>query len=201
LRVQRGRVRRRNVGMARTRKGSERVDLGLRGSVPENKALAGGAAGGEDAFLLRGMEGLDEGSAQMRECRDGLGLDLALGDGGKEAAQCGAEVAGWHVLSGEIAGDFLANLLASEDLRFPAGMEGAEIMAMAAWNAAAAAIGESERTQGHAVLWADRRHRSLLKENFWILGESRGSEAHFFTKEAYQTLVVMSIQFFACTEW
>jgi hypothetical protein len=88
------------------------------------------------------------------------------------------------VLSGKIASDFLAYFLASEDLGFPAGVESAEIgMTLAAWDAAAAAVDKRERTQGHAVLWADRAHRILLKERFWIFGGSRGSEAHFFTRE------------------
>jgi|SRR5580692_2924380 hypothetical protein len=108
------------------------------------------------------MEGLDEGSTEVGEGRDGFGLDLTLGDGGEEAPEGGAEVTGRHVLAGKIAGDFLAHFLASEDPGFPASMEGTEIMAVAAWNAAAAAIGERERTQGHEVLWADRAHRSLL---------------------------------------
>ena len=99
------------------------------------------------------MEGLDEGSTEVGEGRDGFGLDLTLGDGGEEAPEGGAEVTGRHVLAGKIAGDFLAHFLASEDPGFPASMESAEIrMAVAAWNAAAAAIDKRERTQGRAVL-------------------------------------------------
>jgi hypothetical protein len=116
----------------------------------------------------------------MGEGSDGFGLDFTLGDGREEASQCGTEVARRHVLSGKIAGDFLAYILSREDLRFPAGMEGAEIrMAVAAWNAAAAAVDKRERTQGRAVLGAISRHRSLQKERFGIWGESRGSETHY----------------------
>lgn len=89
----------------------------------------------------------------MGEGSDSFGSDFTLGDGGEEASECGTEVTSRHVLSGKIAGDFLAYFLSSEDLGFSAGMEGAEIrMAVAAWNAAAAAIDKRERTQGRAVL-------------------------------------------------
>jgi hypothetical protein len=138
----------------------------------------------------------------MGEGRDGFGFDLTLGDGGEEASECGAEVTGRHVLAGKIAGDLLAHFLASEDLGFPAGMEGAEIMAVAAWNAAAAAIGERERTQGHAVLWADRAHRSLLKERFWIFwGVSRKRGALLYGGKCTRLGVVMSILILECIEW
>ena len=155
--------------MARIREGLAGIDLGRLRSVPEDDALPGSGAGGDGAFILGDMKGLDEGSAQMGEGSDGFGLDFTLGDGGKEAAQCETEIASRHVLSGEIAGDFLAHFLASEDLRFPAGMEGAEVrMAVATWNAAAAAINKRERTQGRAVLRVNSGHRSLQEERFRI---------------------------------
>jgi hypothetical protein len=98
-----------------------------------------------------------------------FGFDLTLGDRGEEASECGTEVASRHVLSGKIAGDFLAYFLSSEDLGSSASMEGAEIwMAVPAWNAAAAAIDKRERTQGRAVPRVICRHRSLQKERFGI---------------------------------
>ncbi len=36
-------------------------------------------------------------------------------------------------------------------------------------SAATAAIRESKRTQGHAVLWTERGHKSLLRVEFWDL--------------------------------
>jgi hypothetical protein len=36
-----------------------------------------------------------------------------------------------------------------------------------AWGAATAAIRERELTQGHAVLGTERRHKSLLRVEFW----------------------------------
>jgi len=146
-------VFRRQVGVARSRRGFAGIDWGRPGGVPEDGALPGSGAGGDGAFLPGDMEGLDEGSAQVGEGSDGFGFDFALGDGCEEASQCEAEAASRHLLSGKIAGDFLAYILSSEDLGFPAGMEGAEIrMAVAAWNAAAVAIDKRERTQGRAVL-------------------------------------------------
>ena len=132
-------------------------------------SLPGGGAGGDGAFLLGNVESVDEGSAQLREGSDSFGFDFTLGDGSEEASQSGTEVASRRVLSGKIAGDFLAYFLSSEDLRFPAGMKCAEVrMAEAAWDAAAAAIDKRERTQGRAVLRTIYRHRSLQKEKFGI---------------------------------
>jgi hypothetical protein len=160
---------RRQAAMGRCRRGLVGVDEGRLDGVPLDDALPGVGIGGDGALLLGDMEGLDEGSAQMGEGSDGFGFDLTLGDGGEEASQCGTEVASRHVLSGKIAGDFLAYVLSSENLRFPAGMEGAEIrMAGAAWHAAAAAIDKRERTQGRAVLGANCGHRSLQIERFGI---------------------------------
>src|SRR5580704_11721897 len=126
------------------------------------------------------MKGLHEGLAEKGEGRGGFGFDLALGDGGEEASQREGKVASRHIVAGKKKGDILAGLFAAEGLRLLAGVEGAEMrMAVAAWTAAVAAIGERERTQGRAVLGVTSRHGSLQKERFGILGESRGSEAHF----------------------
>jgi hypothetical protein len=72
-------------------------------------------------------------------------------------------------------------------LYFLVGVEDAEMGMAVAARKAAAAIGERERTQGHAALLrCDLRavngasgHGSLQKDRFGILGEFRGSEAHY----------------------
>jgi hypothetical protein len=128
-----------------------------------------------------------------------------LGDGGEEASEGRAEIAGGQIVAGKVVGDIPAGGLASEGLRFLAGVERAEIrVAVSARSAALAAIGKGERTQRRTVvLTCDRRavfftrdrpdfigvnaavngtiagHGSLRKERFWILGESRGNEAHY----------------------
>jgi hypothetical protein len=49
-------------------------------------------------------------------------------------------------------------------------------------NAATAAIGESKHTQGHAVLCRERRHKSLLRVEFWDCGSKAGrAEARLYT--------------------
>ena len=98
----------------------------------------------------------------------GFGFDLALGDGREEASEGGGEIAGGREASGEVIGDVLAGFLASEGLRFLAGVEGAEMrMAVAAWTAAVAATSKRERTQGRAVLCTISGHGSLQKEKIW----------------------------------
>gem|GEM_PF-6192519 len=116
----------------------------------------------------------------------------------------GDEIAGGREAAGEVIGDSLAGLSRRRGLGFFAGVEGAKVrMAVAARSAAVAAIGERERTQGRAVLVTrDRRavvfkcdhpdfigvnaavngasgHGNLQTERFGILGETRGSGAHF----------------------
>src|SRR5271155_4816428 len=122
------------------------------------------------------MERLDEGLAEKGEGASGFGFNVALGDGGEEAAQGEGKVASGNIVTGKKKGDVFAGFLASEGLRLLAGVEGADMgMAVAARSAAAAAIDECERTQGRAVLCTcDRRavngavrgHGSLQKEDF-----------------------------------
>ena len=148
--------------------------------VVADDVLPGIGAESADVLILGQMEGLDERLAEVGKSCGSFGFDLALGDGGEEASEGEAEVASGHIVSGKKKGDILAGFLASEGLRFLAGVEGAEMgMAVAARRAAAAAIGERERTQGRAVLGVIGGHGSLQKERFGILGEPRGSEAHF----------------------
>ncbi len=136
---------------------------------------------GVDVFVLSEGQDLDQGLAEIREGGGGLGLHLALGDSGEEASEGGGEVAGGHEAAGKVIGDVLAGLLASQGLRFLAGVEGAEIrMAGLAGNAAVAAVDKGEGTQRGTVLGAIG-HGSLQKErlDLGFFGEPRGGEAHF----------------------
>jgi hypothetical protein len=112
-----------------------------------------------DIFILGQVEALDERLADKAERGSGFGFDVALSDGGEEASQSETYVAGGHIVAGEKKGDVFASFLASESLRFLAGVERTEMrMAVAARSTAAAAIGEREGTQGRAVpLRRDRR--------------------------------------------
>src|SRR6202045_2651509 len=80
-------------------------------------------AEGFDVFHLSELEGLDYGLAEIGEGGGGFGLHLALGYGGEEASESGAEVAGGHEAAGEVIGDILAGFLAGEGLRVLAGVE------------------------------------------------------------------------------
>ena len=137
---------------------------------------------GFDVFHLGELEGLDYGLAEIGEGRGGFGFHLTLGDGGEEASESGAEVAGGHEAAGKVIGDILAGFFAREDLRVLASVERAEVRMVCAGSTALAAVGEGERTQRGTNVGAIGGHRSLQKEDlilgFWgSLAEARrGSE-------------------------
>lgn len=97
------------------------VDGGVYGFAP------GVGAEGVYVFVLGELDGLDKGLAEIGQGGSGLGLDVALGDSSKEAAQGRAEIAGGDITAGEEIGDVAANLLGGPSLRFLAGMEVAEV--------------------------------------------------------------------------
>ena len=105
----------------------------------------GGGAEGVDVFVLREVQSLHEGLAEVGESGGGFGFDVALGYGGEEPGEGFGYVASGDVVAGEEAGDVLAGLFSGEELGFFFGVEEAEIrMALAARHAALAAVGESE---------------------------------------------------------
>ncbi len=107
-------------------------------------------------------DGLQKGLAEVGEGGGGSGLDLTLGNGGEEVAQSGAQVAGGNITAGEARGDVAADFLSGEGLGFFAGVGVAEVwMAGIARSEAAAAVGEGESAQGHAVLGTKSGHGSL----------------------------------------
>jgi hypothetical protein len=110
------------------------------------------------------MDGLDESLGEIGEGAGGAGLDVAADDGGQEAAEGGAEIAGGKVSAGEEIGEFAGESIGRAGLGVFAVMIGAGVgMTGGAGSAALAAVGESETTQGLAVLWVKRGHRWLLK--------------------------------------
>jgi len=58
-------------------------------------------AEGVDVFVLGEMDGLQEGLGQVGDGAGGSGLYVAAEDGGDEASQGGAEIAGGEVVAGE----------------------------------------------------------------------------------------------------
>jgi hypothetical protein len=121
--------------------------------------------------MLRNADGLQEGLREIGDGAGGFGFYVAADDGGDDARQGGAEIAGGEVAAGEEVGQLVAEFLGGEGLGFFLGMVVAEVgMAGDARGAATAAVGEGEQTQGYAVLFAERRHGSLLRMSFGFVG-------------------------------
>ena len=68
------------------------------------------------------MDGLEQSLTKVGEGGGRAGLDLAPGDGGKEAAQGGAEIAGGEVIGGEEARDIATEVIDGDGLGFLAGV-------------------------------------------------------------------------------
>src|SRR6266478_872650 len=138
------------------------VDGGADGIAP------GVGAEGVDVFVLGEVDGLHESLGQVGDGMGGFGFYIVAHNGGDEACQGGAEIAGGEVVAGEEVGQVFAEFLCGAGAGFFLGVVRAEAgMVGKARSAATAAIRESERTQGHAVLWTERGHRSLLRVEFW----------------------------------
>ena len=84
-------------------------------------------AEGVGVFVLRMMDGLDEGLGEIGEGAGGAGLNVAADDGGQEAAEGGAEIAGGKVLAGEEIGEVTGEFIGGAGLGFFAGVVGAEV--------------------------------------------------------------------------
>src|SRR5216683_477080 len=123
---------------------------------------------GVDVFVLGDVDGLHESLDQVGDGVGGLGFYIAAHNGGDEACRGGAEIAGGEVVAGEEVGQVFAEFLCGAGSGLFLGVVGAEAGIVAgARSAATAAIRESKRTQGHAVLCSERGHRSLLRVEFW----------------------------------
>ena len=127
-------------------------------------------AEGVDVFVFGEVDGLQEGLGQVGDGAGGSGFYVAADNRGEEAAEGGAEIAGGEVVAGEEVGQVLAERFLGVGAGFFLGVVEAEVGIFAgARGAATAAIGESKHTQGHAVLGTERRHKSLLRVEFWDL--------------------------------
>jgi len=115
------------------------------------------------------VDGLEQGLAEIGESGGRAGLDLALGDGGKEAAQGGAKIAGGELIGGEEARDIATEVIDGDGLGFLAGGVITEVrMGGTARSAATATVGKRERTQGRAVQGTIRGHRDLKIKEFGL---------------------------------
>ena len=123
-----------------------------------------------DVFVLGEVDGLHESLDQVGDGVGGFGFYIAADNGGDEACQGGAEIAGGEVVAGEEVGQVFAEFLCGAGSGCFLGVVEAEAgMFAGARSAATAAIRERKRTQRHAVLWTERGHKSLLRVEFWDL--------------------------------
>jgi len=145
--------------------------------------VADGLAPGVDAesvdvFVLGEVDGLHESLRQVGDGAAVSGFYVAADNGGDEASQGGAEIAGGKVVAGEEVGQVFAECFCGAGSGLFLGMVRAEAGIVAgARSEATAAIRESKRTQGHAVLFTERGHKSLLRLSFGICGEKSRQDA------------------------
>ena len=138
------------------------VDGGADGVAP------GVGAEGVDVFVLGEVDGLHESLGEVGDGVGGFGFYIAADNGGDEACQGGAEIAGGEVVAGEEVGQVFAEFFCGAGSGFFLGVVEAEAGIFAgARSAATAAIRERKRTQGHAVLCTERGHKYLLRVEFW----------------------------------
>ncbi len=156
------------VGLCGVGRGREEVVVVVVDGVADGLAPAVGAEG-VDIFLLGEVDGLQESLGQVGDGAGGSGFYIAAEDGGDEAAEGGAEIAGGEVVAGEEVVQVFAERLRGAGASFFLGVVEAEMRILAgARGAATAAIRERELTQGHAVLGTERGHKVSLELRFGI---------------------------------
>jgi hypothetical protein len=112
------------------------------------------AAEGFTILVLGDVDGLQERLHQVGDGVGGFGFYVSAEDGGDEARQGGAEIAGGEVIAGEEVGQVVAEGIGGLGAGFFLGVVEAEVGIFGgAGSAATAAVGERKLTQGHAVLW------------------------------------------------
>jgi hypothetical protein len=122
-----------------------------------------------DVLVLGDVDGLQLGLDHVGDRAGESWFYVAADHGGDEASEGSAEIAGGEVVAGEKAGEVFSERFGGLGLDFFLGVVEAEVgMVAGAGCATTAAIGETEKTEGHAVLWTERRHTSLLRSSFGI---------------------------------
>jgi len=134
-------------------------------------------------FVLGVVDSLHESLGEIGDSVGGSGLDITADNSGDESRQGGTEIAGGKVVAGEEVGEVFTECFGGANSGFFLGVVEAEVrMVGGARSAATAAIGERKRTQGHAVLGTESRHKSLLRLSFGNCGPKAGrAEARPYT--------------------
>jgi hypothetical protein len=111
-------------------------------------------------FVLGDVDGLHESLEQVGDGVGGFGFYIAADNGGDEACHGGAEIASGEIVAGEEVGKVFAERFGGPGPDFFLGVVETEMRVIAdARSAATAAVRESKRTQGQAVLWTERGHK------------------------------------------
>jgi len=125
-------------------------------------------------FVLGHVDGLQESLGHVGDGVGGSGFYIAADNGGDEACQGGAEIAGGEVVAGEVVSQVFAEGFGGAGAGFFFGVVEAEMGIVAdTRSAATAAIRERKRTQGHAVLCTERGHKFSLELSFGIAGQKQ----------------------------
>jgi len=107
-----------------------------------------------DVLVLGELDGLNQSLAEIGEGGGSFWVDLTLGDGGEDAGQGGAEVAGGEITAGEKEDTSRPTCWAARDCASLLAWEAAEArVASETRSAAATAIGEGEVTQAGTVVF------------------------------------------------
>jgi hypothetical protein len=106
-------------------------------------------------------------------------VDLAAGDGPEETTEAAVEGTGADIVCANARGDEVPSFLGGEALELSLGMEVTKVGIFGVTGSfAAAAIGESEGTQGRAVLGGFFGHSDLLiTDQVWISGKPAKEKA------------------------
>lgn len=139
--------------------------------------------GGEQGFITEGAgefvfghgESLRQDLSEIAEGVSRFGVDLAAGDGAEETTEAAVEGAGADIVGADTRRDVVPGVLGSEALELSLGVEETKVGIFGVTGSfAAAAIGESEGTQGGAVLGGFLGHRDLLMKDWnFDIGETR----------------------------
>jgi len=106
--------------------GREEVVAVVVDGVADGLAPAVGAEG-VDVFLFGDVDGLQESLGRVGDGAGGSGFYITAEDGGDEAAQGGAEIAGGEVVAGEEVGQVFAERLRGASASFFLGVVEAEM--------------------------------------------------------------------------
>ncbi len=120
-------------------------------------------------FVLGDMDGLQESLGQVGDGAGGLGFYIAADNGGDKAAQGGTEIAGGELVAGKEVGEVFVEFLCGAGSGFFLGVVETEAGILAGVRGeATAAIRESERAQGRAVLGLREDIKVSLELSFGI---------------------------------